>query len=1034
MKKKRKIFIISMVTGIFLLAGYLILSSVVMPRYYQSMIPPEIKGRVARAWLFSAELRNASFAGLEAEKIILRFAPGTSRLRLIILDGVRLEANWDSSKVSVNRNYPESFLSKLKILGDRPIIKIFNGECSMKFFGRPLELPRFSLLLNSQKNGDISGKIQLLDSSTKIFLKFNQDAESGILKLAPDGDIRLDDLWKLAVESGLMTYSVPDLLLDGSINLSGEIFLDIKQQKIISSSLKGVFSNAEITAGNFEVRQVIPAKVILKGSTNQLQIDVENLQLVKPAPLLLKKFAVKFNEQPSAAAVVSGVLNFAPKRHEWLKYSGISLFSEDSPDVKFHGSWNLKNKVWGIWSESDGTPCEYVLSYNGTTINSVLSKLEFRASGTGIDISEMNLLSNAGKIMMFSENKHAVFKDIGLSVKYHPGSILEGQINIRDGNFNQFQMRNIDVKFSGLLPHLDVAVMAESAAVPFENKIINLYKPSLEIQGDAELGTFKNITVKARLPRVYAESMEFSQVVAETSLDNGIAQGIVNFKDGTLKLSGTKWFASQGKISFRNQNFSLDTAEIWCLGEKINSKFDMVKINAAKSDIKWKVDLNATESNSTLAGLILNSGSLNYIVETDYLTSGSDYRLQAFKANKLKVDSKTFEATLPKLSLDSLGFRFSDAIVDIGAFRLRDVNLDQPWNKTGSLSAGKLLLNNQMQGKLKAVTAFDSSNSSLKIDGKQMMSAFGSSELIYNAKIVCSGIDAGFQIPALNVDKNIDLGFLNPAWDEVMFSGSGVISGNVKVTPAQYLSTGAVYFQDAAFIGQGWGISSLRGDIEFTDWLGMVTKPHQKLSFGNMIIDGLDLNHGQIIFHALGNNDFLLEHAAFNCLWCSLSSTAPVKLNFADERKGIDFFAENLNTATLLRRLGIPVATGNSQVSGRLPLRFKAGQVYPENAVLNSSDGNIQLSGLEKFNAGASREMLESGQLPFIQAVLANFLYRDLKIMANGNIIKIEASGRPATKVPFRWNAANGHFVKTNISDGIDGELQLETEINTGNL
>lgn len=1026
MKKHYKTSLIFGIIVASLLAIYFLLINFVMPEYYQARLPAGFNGTISKTRLFSVELRDVSIAQIKAEQIILGFWPGSAVPHSITADGIDFELSWDGNELNINQQPPETIIAQLSSFGKLPNIKIINSQCSLTGLNRQIVLPNFALSFSSQNNHNFSGELHSLDNKRPFKLKFHRNLKANTLMLAPEGNVELKELVQLAIKTKIIK-PVADLVLKGEITLGGEISFNTADRTIVSSSLTGTTNQSEIACGSFKIIQDSPAKIILNTSDGCLLVEASNLQLTAPTPLELEHLEIKLPETKNPIVNISGIAKITPKHQEWLQRSGLKFISERMIKTDFNGSYNTLNGVWNAWSDVDAEQHEYVLKYNNLTIDFILSKLAFHANGLGNKINQLTINSTAKNILALSENCRANFKDVIFELKRDVNAVSTGILKLREGVFNDFSVKDLDVKFTSET-EINADIVAQNIAIPFKNTILEFSQPSFNANLKLVQGQLKSATFKGQAPKATSKVLGVSNIETSVSLEDGILDGYLNFKDGSMNLNDARLFTPDGKFYFKEHNVSLQTAELWYFGNQFNGKFDGVKLDTTPSDSKCKITLNIKESNATVNGVALKSGNITASSKTAPSADPTTWRPTMLEIDQLELNSKIMTTVIPKLIFDNNTLRFSNASLTLGAVALRNISFTQPMDSNGSLHVARFSLNNQEQGTLNVVTTLK--DSVLKFNGKHLIPMLNNAELSYSGILDNAGLKLDYQIPSLIIKRDTSAGFLNSAWNDLQFSGRGALSGQIVANHEKYSCSSSVMLDDAALAGKDWAVNALRGNIEFSDLVTLNTLPHQKLIFGNVVIDGVELNDGTTIFQLVGTNEIMLEHAVFSCLGGRLNLAMPIQFNPETDTVTLEFFAEGLDTGALLRRLGIPKAAGQSRLNGRLPISVSNRRLVPVNAILNSSNGTLQLGGLEKFNAGASPELLVNGQLPFIQAVLADFIYRELKITANGNTVKIDAGGRPATKVPFRWNEASKRFVKTNLNDGIGGELQITTEIN----
>ncbi|MGD9252133.1 MAG: YdbH domain-containing protein, partial [Desulfobacterales bacterium] len=218
---------------------------------------------------------------------------------------------------------------------------------------------------------------------------------------------------------------------------------------------------------------------------------------------------------------------------------------------------------------------------------------------------------------------------------------------------------------------------------------------------------------------------------------------------------------------------------------------------------------------------------------------------------------------------------------------------------------------------------------------------------------------------------------------------------------------------------QKGGLVGLQGAIAFPDLLAMRTAPRQSFFFERAYIGDIAATDGQIDLQIEPGGVLFLEQIQFK--WCQgivyLPATRIVPGNDDYE---LTLWCDRLKLAHLLEQLGAAQVEGGGTVSGRIPVRFRRGQVLVDSGFLYSSPGEggtIKLRGTEMLTAGIPPGTPEYTQLELARQALKEYDYHWVKLsLATAPEedllrLKLQLDGKPSRPLPFIYDPSAGGFV-----------------------
>ena len=392
----------------------------------------------------------------------------------------------------------------------------------------------------------------------------------------------------------------------------------------------------------------------------------------------------------------------------------------------------------------------------------------------------------------------------------------------------------------------------------------------------------------------------------------------------------------------------------------------------------------------------------------------TDFRISNLTANVGKEIAGRFvdtDARIGAVPLDILSangnWRYAGGKLSLsgGDFRLEDRALDDRFKPLIAHGATLTLVNNQIVANAllrepasdRAVTTVDVRH--------DLTSGTG------HADLAVSGLTFDRQLQPDTL-TNLALGVVANARGTV--NGTGRIDWNARaVTSTGRFTTDRMDF--AAAFGPVQGAS---GTVVFTDLLGLVTAPDQKLRVAT-INPGIEVNDGIVTFQLEPNNVLQVKGAT----WPFMDGTLTLKptrmvLGAVDERR-FTLDIAGLNAARFIERLGLGNITTTGIFDGTLPLIFdeNGGRIVGGRLISRPPGGNVSYVGELTY-----RDLSAMGNFAF--EALRSINYRSMTIGMDGEI-----DGELVTTVRFD-GASQGAGAKRNfITKRFEG-LPIQVNVN----
>ncbi len=1027
---------------------------------------------------FREEVLDQKIGNIPVEKLTLKFKPWSRTPHAAILSGLNLNCRiGEDHAIYLNDVRINEFFDGLKThLSGMNLSEIRVTDCRLNS-GVRIEL---KLKTHSADWKYFDATLKSLDRKNPFQVRMSCSPDApGSMRIVLSGDYRLPVLAKAAQDFKLM-QEIPDLKLTGSVSVNGELTVNTGNGSIKDAQLIGHLKAAGVTYRNLAFTGGDKARFTMKKRDGRVTLGATNLLFSAPFTCKLREFSLVMPETGGQTANFSGSGELLAGE----KF-GLEMVSSSGLAGKFNGTYNLSNKLWTAWSES-GKGGNLVLKHGRHIADLKTGKLEWSGSGSGVGSGSFSLNAEVPEAMVYSPEFRRNFTGCALALsgkfgagtekpeingtlsidkalgdglelhKFHgefkgeaAGGSWKGQLGVRlgSGRFDDLSGNaltlNGNLTFGAAERYFKGRLAAAEHTGPVKGHSIHWKGLAADIEVTADAGnTLQQLTVSGKAVSAKSGIFVLENPSGNVVLSNGKVSGGIGFIRSEADLGGRKFFSPDGKITLggtrADLECALETPELWYLSEHLSGKLDQFKLTAEVLPGEVIVKLEGAEANADGKNIKIHAGKItgNYLHSySQALQRWELNRVQTgLKVHDLEINAAAARAVIPVLELSPDALAFRNADIAMGHLQLQKTSLQQKLSGEGQLNITQFVSGDRRHGAVKAITLLDEISWSLK--GGLQMPSLNKAALNFNGVLTWPGLrpelELNYRIPGFTLSKPVNLVMLNPEWKDIWFGGGGSLHGKLAVNAETLTHAAEAELTNASLTADRWAADRLNAKLAFTDLGQNLTQPHQTLSFGGMVLGGVELGSGEMIFHSMAADKFLLEHAAFDCLGGRAVTAGPCTIDPGKTPVKLEFTGTGLNTASLLFLLGIPETAGNSKVSGSLPVEFSDHRVTFRNAVLNGVNGTIRMRNLDKFNNAAAAAGLRDGSVPFIQSVLQDFIYRELLLTVNPGVVRIQGKGRPAANVPYRYDSAGKRFVKVDPIDGIGSELELDTEIRPG--
>ncbi|MGE3692589.1 MAG: YdbH domain-containing protein [Novosphingobium sp.] len=279
---------------------------------------------------------------------------------------------------------------------------------------------------------------------------------------------------------------------------------------------------------------------------------------------------------------------------------------------------------------------------------------------------------------------------------------------------------------------------------------------------------------------------------------------------------------------------------------------------------------------------------------------------------------------------------------------------------------------------------------------------------------------ADLSVDDLTLDPGLQPDQLTPMALGVIANAKGHVHGRGRIdwNAERVTSAGRLTIDTLDFAAAFGPVEGLTGTIDFTDLLGMVTAPHQKLRIAG-INPGIEVNDGELLFAMMPGNVLQIEGAH----WPFLDGTLvlePTRLVLGEaEVRRFTLRIAGLDAAKFVQRMELANISTTGIFDGALPLVFdeNGGSIAGGHLDARPPGGNVSYVGALTY-----KDMSTMANFAF--DVLKSIDYRQMRIDMNGPL-----DGEIVTRVSFE-GIRQGEGAKRNFLTNQIAKLPIRFNLN----
>jgi hypothetical protein len=212
--------------------------------------------------------------------------------------------------------------------------------------------------------------------------------------------------------------------------------------------------------------------------------------------------------------------------------------------------------------------------------------------------------------------------------------------------------------------------------------------------------------------------------------------------------------------------------------------------------------------------------------------------------------------------------------------------------------------------------------------------------------------------------------------------------------------------------------TGIRGSLAVKDLADLASFPGQVLTIDEIKAADFVFSDADIRFTLEEEHHLVIENIRLK--WCSgVVSTESVRFPSSDGSVSVTVYCDRIALDELLEQLGGFHSRGEGTLNGRIPVRFKDGDISFDNGFLFSTPGQggrIIINNPGKLLAGIPVGSPEFVQLDLAAEALKDFEYTWAKLAFNTDkdtlTVNMELDGKPGRVLPFVYKKEVGAFVR----------------------
>jgi len=222
---------------------------------------------------------------------------------------------------------------------------------------------------------------------------------------------------------------------------------------------------------------------------------------------------------------------------------------------------------------------------------------------------------------------------------------------------------------------------------------------------------------------------------------------------------------------------------------------------------------------------------------------------------------------------------------------------------------------------------------------------------------------------------------------------------------------------------QSLSLTGLKAASGFDPATATASERHQRLTIEEVRLGSLTLRGVEALYDVEADGSVFLESARAQCSGGAVEVHA-LRIVPGAETFEVVLRGDRLRIRELFAQLGLPAASGDGALSGRVPVRLEKGRPRFENGFLFTTPGRpgvISFGDTDAIAGALAQGAGQNAQVALVGAALKAFSYEWITVTVNSEddilMLVMTISGRPERNIPFRYENKSGTYVVTSGSE-----------------
>lgn len=264
--------------------------------------------------------------------------------------------------------------------------------------------------------------------------------------------------------------------------------------------------------------------------------------------------------------------------------------------------------------------------------------------------------------------------------------------------------------------------------------------------------------------------------------------------------------------------------------------------------------------------------------------------------------------------------------------------------------------------------------------------------------------------------------------ENLQFSAAINLNSEFSINESPTVKTSVEIENGQVNLGDDLKISDLNTKITVPDLLREQSLPSQEITISQLNAGAINISNFKANYRLENFHSLFLENSIFN--WAGgLVESNSLRVDTTNDKYALTLYCDRINLSQILSQFGIPDASGNGSLNGRLPITWSEGKFKFDDGFLFSSPGK---SGIVKFTdteylKKSLGDNIDAPYMNYSMDAMGNFQYNWASLQFNTQddslLVAMSLDGKPAMPLPYAYQS--GNIVYKEDGSGLQHPLNL---------